>query len=325
MASYASANLLEFGSGGGGILGNDKNVTLLKVRVVEHAFERHDKLTKEVTETFEPGCMSRWDFEIEDPDDDAQKFFSQFCPIGNLPLSRLAELGIPGVPTRIGGPGGYRPSLDNENPSSEGPFVILEGKTDIWEGCQHAVMITELANLGAAEFAEKINAEGYAAFDGTRMLLGTKVMPKSRKAAADPTSRDKIILVPVKINSWPWEAKQAQAATPASAKPAAAKVKKSAAAPAPVAQAAPVAVAEAPSNGAGDARMIEIFRQVIAAEGGVIKRKDFPSRVFAAAVKEGPNRIKYTQEANKKSVIAAHSGTEWLWDEDSETIMELGK
>jgi hypothetical protein len=304
-----SANLLEFGSGGGGFIGQDKDVIATNFKFAEYSFTSKDRATGAITQTYEPSCVLQFDIEVVDAEDDAHRNATQYMPVGSLPEARLTELGWPiDKSKRKGGPGGYLPSQDNENPSTEGPFVILEGKTDIWNQCDYALFMTELINLGLGQFADRIAAQGVAALDGTRMHLVSKAKPKGKNAKAD--AQERTILVPSEIQSWGWDAGKATAATkPAAAKSAAKGATKAAA----TTTAAPAADA-APAGDDIDTQVIDIVQSVIAASGGELEHKNLAAKVFGSTASAGPNRTKLVQRAADANFIASLNGAFWLYD-----------
>lgn len=313
------ANLLEFGSGGG-FIGDGKDVIFQDVKFAEHSFEKKDKASGAVLETYEPGCMLVTKFEIEDPDDDNSRFGDQILPVGNLPGSRLDELGFNWRRDRPGGAAGYRPSADNENPAEEGGFLVLDGAKDIWAKSAYAQFMDEIIGLakgaGVVEkLANLIASEGVSGLAGLRCKLGMKALPKSKAKAADPTSKDKHILVPTEINAWPWEAKKS-AGKGTAAKPAAAK-----AAPKAAAKASAPAAAESTSGNGNDYEAIAIERvqQAITEAGGTLARKALVQNVFRLTAKDGGPDVRsaIAKVVNSEEFLNAQSGSSWLYDGES--------
>jgi hypothetical protein len=310
-----SANLLEFGTGGGGFIGQDKDVVINNVKFAEYSFQSKDRNTGTVTQTYEPSCVLQFDIEVLEPEDDDHRYVTQYLPVGSLPVSRLQELGWDvDMTKRKGGPGGYLPSADNENPSPEGPFVILEQKRDIWNQSDYAMFMTELINLGLSQFGDRISAQGVAALNGTKLHLVSKAKPKK-----NATDKDRTLLVASEVLSWGWE-QQAAAPAKSAAKKAAAP-KNTAAKPAPAAEAP---AAEEQTDDAVDVvetRAIEVIQTIIAA--GPVEHKALGAKAFALTSKDGSNRTPIMQRAVNKEFLASMSGMLWNWDAATDTVSPL--
>ena len=336
-----SASLHKFGTGGGGLIGDGHRLLLRRCIFKEHSFESKDRDTGVVTKTYEPGCMLEVDMQVLDPidpSDPKQSFVMQYYNVGNLPSKRVQQLGWQVDPKRPGGLGGYSPSTDNENPAVEGPFVVMDGKTDIWEQADFSLFQASLLNLGLNEHLDRLDAQGMSCLDGTIIVGRAQVKEKGKNAK--PDAKERQVLVAESVERWGWEVGDAPAAAapaqPAVAqKPKAAAKPRAAAAPAPASAPAPApAAAPAPSTplAAGgiltfasaseeiQGRTMELLGELIAAKGTIVK-KDVGKELFRITGKEGPARTGILQVANDPETAEAGAAMGlWGWDASSETF-----
>lgn len=333
-----TANLLEFGTGGGGLYGQDRDVVLNNFRFVEHGFARMgpDKVT--VVEQFAPQCMLAIDISVLDRVEDEPEMMTQYYPVGSLPANRLMELGF-AEKVNPKNPGGYLPSADGELPATEGPYIILDQKTDIWVNSAYAQLMEEFKQLGISEGADSLTAYGIKALNGTQVHLGTKALPKSAKAEAEEKLTQQVkaartILVPTQILSYPWHAEQKPAAqTAAAAKPkaAAAAKPKAAAQPAPAA-----ATSAAPATGGASAAEVKaqikaggqddkIAEYVVQALRGAVDKTLtkalIPSKLIGLMSKEGAYRTDLMQRANSDEFLQSRG--EFVFDPATNTVVLL--
>lgn len=320
-----SLNAKNFGTGGGGgLVGVGKNCRLTGFAVVEHELVKKDKKTDQIIERFGHNCFLTYTINVLDPvEDGAPSSAEQYAQIGRLPLWRLQQIGEPGDPKF---PGGYLPSADNETPAARGPFVILDGQSDIWQGAEASMFLVELQGLATAagfedQYLDRLDKLGVAGFDGIEVVLNTKTKPKGKKAAADPNSKDRSVIIVERVAKWPWENGVQTTSTPAAAASASSKpvvpsgFPAAVPTPAAVPVAAPPAVASNQSQPAAatatdaDATTIDRIKRVVSAEGGQLARKDLTGKVFAATSDlKGVERSAVMQRVNE----ATDMGRNWL-------------
>lgn len=331
-----TANLLEFGTGGGGLYGQDRDVILNNFRFAEHGFAKlgPDKVT--VIEQYAPQTMLGIDVSVLDRTDDEPEMMTQWYPVGSLPAARLIELGFADK-VNPKNPGGYLPSADGETAAVEGPFVILDQKTDIWVNSAYAQLMEEFKQLGIAEGADSIAAYGIAALNGTKVHLGSKALPKGAKQEAEEKLTQQVkaartILVPVQILSFPWQQAPAatSAAAPVAAKPKAAPKAKAPAAPAPVAAAptapaAPTGTADvkaAIKAGEQDDKITEYVVQALrGATDKTLTKALLPSKLIGLMNKEGALRPDLMQRANTDEFLQSRG--EFVFDPATNTVVLL--
>lgn len=329
--ALASASLRskDFGKGGGGgLLGIGHNCRLTGFQVVEHHLEKIDKTTKAVTERFPTNCFLKYTINVLDPLEEGQPATGeQFAQFGRLPLARMQQLGEPGDPKF---PGGYVPSMDNEHPAPAGPFILLDGVQDIWEGAEAAMFLKSIEDLAGAsgvdeQYLSRIDKMGVASLDGIEVLLNTKTKPKGKKAAADPNSKDRSVIVVEKVNRWPWEAGAgASASVPVAAAASAPTAAPTAAVQQPTA--APTAAQPAAASGDADldALAIDRIKKVVSAAGGTLPKSELLTKLFASVGDlQAASKMGVMQRANKPDWIAqAAAAGHFLVDETS--IMVIG-
>jgi hypothetical protein len=336
-----TADLLNFGQGGGGLYGQDRDVTLNNWRALEHGFQTTDRNTKTVTAEYPPQCMVAVDIYADrldtDPDDFPQ-FVTQYYPVGQLPLDRLRELGWDSkmppadLQRRIADAGGYLPSTDGETEAAEGGFITLRNKENIWQNSPYAQLFEELKQQGLLEHAERVYARGLSALNGTRAHLGTKALPKSKKQQQDEKltgqqKQERTILVPTQIYKWGWETETASApaATTAPATKAAKPAPAASKVPAP-ATSAPAAQSPAASsasnNGAAiDEKIVSFITELLAKHDGMIEKKDLGTALLPYLSKEGTNRPFMMKRANADEFLSGLSDKGIVYDPASGIIM----
>lgn len=341
MPSFASGSLnaKNFGAGGGGSLtGVKRNCRLTGFQIMEHALTRTDKKTGAVTERFPTNTFLKYDIHVLDPVDPGElSEGTQYAQFGNLPTWRVSELGEPPDPQRnLKFTGGYLPSLDNEKPAVAGPFLILDGVNDVYQFADAAMFLNSLQELAGVagfedQYVERLDKMGVASLDGIEVLLDTKVKPKGKKAAADPNSKTKDVIVPVRVNKWPWESGVQTTSTPAEAVNASKPV---AATPLPLAQPTPAtpapatAAATAASTDA-DALTIDRIKRVVIAAGGSMPRKELMTKLFGSLGDlQAAQKMLVMQRVNEATPL----GQKWMADAaaaghfliDADSIMVIG-
>lgn len=265
-----TASLTKFVEGGSGLIGVKHNATLTQLRFTEHALQSKDG------QKFPTALFLAYHISVTDQGVDPEYAESdQYARVGNLPVARVMELGEAPDPNRSATQqGGFRASLDGESPAPSGPFVVLDGESGIWKGAEASMFLQELQNLAiAAGYEEQYVAavsRGINSLDGISVFLDTKTKPKSKKkqqeeALTGKKDQERSVIVPTKVNRWPWEA-----ASPAAAP----------AAPAAVASAP--AAAAAPAGEDFDALAVSSIKQAAAPTGGTINRNALLTAVFTA-------------------------------------------
>lgn len=335
-------SLFDFGSGGGGIYGDSRDATLNNWRFIEHGFTKLSRDRSTVEKEYPPSCMLAVDIYADRTDEDSDDYpesATQYWPVGQLPLSRLIELGWASklapadMQWRQKDPGGYRPSADGENGAESGGFVVADGKTEIRPGAPYSQLFGELKALlgntpGGEQFRDRGQALGVAAFNGMRAHLSIKALPKSNRVLdlerlTGQQEQAKTIIVPVSILTLPWMGEPGQPAA-AATKPAA----KRAAKPAVAGPATPTAVF-APDSAMSDADIeagkaddlvAGYVQQVIIDAGGKIKRELMPSKLIAITAKEGSRRTPIMRRANNEAFLKEFAGTLWHYDAATGTL-----
>jgi hypothetical protein len=329
-----SASLFQFGSGGGGPLYDGHKVLVRDIKFKEHSFQSKDRDTGVVTQTYEPGCMLALDLQILDPNDPAdekQVYTEQFLSVGNLPKKRLEELGWKVDPKRVGGLGGYQPSEDNETAAVEGPFIVMDGKQDIWNQADYAIFMHSVMEAGLKEHLDRLAAQGISCLKGSIFDLAAHAKPKSKNAK--PDAKERLVPVVTGVDRWGWEeaseAPAEAAPAPAAKKPAAKKAAAPAAAPAPApAAAAPAAAPAAPTGGvtwddATPEEQTKIMEAVaVLLESGPIKTAMLGTKLFAAFSKEGAARTRLVQIGVSPTTLTAGAEA-GLWVYSGDTVSPM--
>jgi hypothetical protein len=231
--------------GGGGLPGQNRNVRFTQSEFAVHAFEKKGPDGKTVIQRYPSATVYHYAFDIEDPVDADHVKGEQFLSVGRIPLFYQQQIGEHDPQRDPAFPGGLLPSPDGVQMSTAGPFVYLYEEKGIWEKCEWMLFKDELVNLASQDgcldtLRQWITEKGAAALIGLRVHLGTKVKEESetskkKKAAAAKQAatagaaakqdQERTMLVPDRVNQWPWQAAANQAVQiPAIQAPAAAPV-----------------------------------------------------------------------------------------------------
>lgn len=197
MGEARSASLVQLGEGGGGFIGEDKDVILDNLRfITAHQFKK-----KTGEDAGKPSTVLAVDIKVKDPDDADHAESTQYYTVGD--------------------PEHFKASSDNKTPSDEGGFIVLTGTFDsIWAKSAYGQFISELLSIG---LDPALLANGVQGLNGIDVHLVGKAQPKGKNAPAD--AKERKILVVSKINSLPGEKAAGGAKSAPGAKTAAAAAK----------------------------------------------------------------------------------------------------
>lgn len=219
----ATGSLYTYVKGGGGLIGVKHNCRLT-FNLEEHGFEKKDKVSGAVVETWNAFCAAAISIEVLDPVDPEYSKTVQYLQVGRLPLWRTQQRiqqGLDRKPAdemQLKYPGGMLPSNDGgETPSTAGPFLHLDGENGIYEGSEWAIFETALREIANASgqmdaYKEALDKKGVHGLNGLEAYIDEKAKPKKQKAGVPAAAqiqkadeREKTVIVPTRVLRWPWE------------------------------------------------------------------------------------------------------------------------
>lgn len=323
-----TANLFEgVKAKSGGLIGVKHNCRLT-FQVEEKALEKKDKATGAVIQRWNTNCVVAITIAVLDPGVDPEYANTvQYLTVGRVPLWRTQQLGETPETNQVKFPGGFGPSPDGEQYSTAGPFVRIEDEDGIYENAEWMLFVRELMNIASSQgqldaLKNALTTQGVYGINSIEVFLDEMAKPKGKKAtktaaeaaaAGKEADKERTVIVPTRVNKWPWAAASAQPIAAAPAVVAPGPVAAPAIAPAPVAvaavatpqvvapavvpqvvnAAAPVNVAPAAAQPSAavdyDALAIEWIRRIGAASPNntIPSQQDLVNRTFAETGKAG--------------------------------------
>lgn len=328
-----TGDFFNFGSGGGGLIGQNQDVQLNNWRFKVHAFQELAADRKTVIKTYGRQCVMAIDIVVEGEEvAEDKRNATQYYPLGDVPPEFGGEQ-HPFLPA-----GGFMPSLDGENAAEEGPFFVAFNRDSIYDQNNYPIFFTEWEKTGTFGQDEKakIYQSGLAVMNGLRAhLVGFIKRVTEKQKLKKPDATDKTVLVIGSVNQWPWDsapvATVAQPAAQATAGPKAVKKEKAAAATpaaatpaAPVAAPVPAAVAT-PTAADAQAKTVTIVKALLETASAPIRVTDIGAFIFPEAQKHGADMVEIMKTGGDPAFLQQFAGFGlWKFDAATNTVSKAG-